>query len=139
MRRLRGGVNDEVDVVAVRAEEGVDLLRVPDVDPVVQVVVEAVPQLSYRPLRGRLGPEEARPHVVVDADDGIGSRCVEARRFRPDETPEPDTTTTLIAALQAQMRLTGAAGQALGPRETTGRASPWPVRRSAPLRCLQFS
>ena len=70
VRRLRGGVDDELEILSVLREDPVDALGVADVelDPAELVAVAFDEPLADRAGRG-VGPEELRAHVVLEPDD----------------------------------------------------------------------
>ena len=89
MRRLGGGVDDQLDVGAVLGKQGLDPLAIPDVDLAMRVVRDLRFQVAAAPLRRRVVAEELLPHVVVDADDLETLRTEEADRLRADQTGRP--------------------------------------------------
>jgi hypothetical protein len=86
VRRLRGGVHDDRDVLPVPAEDLAQRGAVADVHVVVGVrVAQLAGQPQHVPRRGRLRPEEPRAHVVVDADHVQPQRGEVPYRLRPDQ------------------------------------------------------
>ncbi len=70
MRRLRRRVDHETKRLPETTEESHDAVAIPDVQGVVLVSTSERPfELLHAPLRGGLGSEEVRPHIVVDAND----------------------------------------------------------------------
>jgi hypothetical protein len=73
VRRLRGGVDDDLQRPRVLAKDGVDRLGVADVDgPRVELRIALGQGIGHREGRGGR-PEELRPHVVVDPHDVVSS------------------------------------------------------------------
>ena len=86
VRRLGGGVDDQIDICAVFLEQAVDPLCAADVDIAVAVVLERRFELFPVPPGRPVLAEEILPHIVIDADD-IESLCVKVfDRFAADQT-----------------------------------------------------
>ena len=71
MRRLRGGVDDEVDIAAVFLKNTAHGLEVTDISGLVDKVFGQTLELGGGPGGGGLVTEEVGPHVVVDADHSV--------------------------------------------------------------------
>ena len=74
VRGLGGGVHDQLDLAGVLGEDALDAVGVADVDLLVHELVRE-PLLEHlgHAARRRLGAEEARAHVVLEADDGVAA------------------------------------------------------------------
>ena len=86
---LGGGVDDQLDLARVLAEDAVDRGTVADVG-VLPAELGVLGDQALGHMRGRgLGPEEAGPHVVLDADDveALGDEVLDG--LGADQTPGP--------------------------------------------------
>ncbi len=69
MRGLSGGVDHDLERVRVLGEYAVHPLGVTNIDlEALERVAERADQPFSRGLGRRVGPEEARPHVVLEPD-----------------------------------------------------------------------
>ena len=85
VRRLRRGVDDQLDGLAVLLEQAADALLIADVEIGAAKLRVGVEQALRRPGGRCLRAEEPRPHVVLDPDD-VEAGADEVRdRFRPDQ------------------------------------------------------
>ena len=90
VRGLGGGVHDQLDVAGVLGEDALDAVGVADVDLLVQELVrETLLEHLGHAARRRLGAEEARAHVVLEADDGVAALGEMEDGLGPDEAARP--------------------------------------------------
>jgi hypothetical protein len=87
VRRLGGGVDHELDLRSVLAEEPVERVDVADVDVGRLERRNLAPQALELRRSRRLWAEEPRPHVVFDPDDVVAGTAEVPNCRRPDETP----------------------------------------------------
>ena len=78
-------MDDDRDVAAVAREQRAHGAFVADVGIDVRVIAQRRFEMVARPARRGVGTEEARAHVVVDADDAQALGRELARGFRADQ------------------------------------------------------
>ena len=86
MRRLRGGVDDDLDGRTEPGEQRVDRVVVADVHVLVPVILERLLQPDAGGRGGRLRAKKARPHVVVHSNHVKTSGVKTFARFGADQT-----------------------------------------------------
>jgi hypothetical protein len=83
MRRLRGAMDDRVELVLT--EQSKDVLAVPDIEIEVLELVRRLEETIAVPRRIALLTKKDRTHVVVDADNLVPLAVEERHGLRPDQ------------------------------------------------------
>ena len=86
VRRLRGGVHDDLDRGCVLGEQALHALGIPDVELVRAELGVGPPQLLGDGCGRRVRAEECAAHVVLDPDDVEALRHQVAHGLRADQT-----------------------------------------------------